>query len=160
MGRLLEVLVPRAGVEPARPFGQRILSPLESASPSLTKRYEPVFTGLRSSRYRFVWLHINTSRHHLSPIFSPLHQGGFAQKESKARSGKCLTARVRLFNKDTFDGFGIENSTWTTTSRDELKQKINNRDGLLLIPRHPVEQRLCWCYTSSQEFTFLISPGR
>ena len=25
---------------------QRILSPLKSASPSLTKRYEPVFTGL------------------------------------------------------------------------------------------------------------------
>jgi hypothetical protein len=39
-------MVPRAGVEPARPYGQRILSPLETASPSLTKRYEPVFTGL------------------------------------------------------------------------------------------------------------------
>jgi hypothetical protein len=37
-------MVPRAGVEPARPYGQRILSPLEAASPSLTKRYEPVFT--------------------------------------------------------------------------------------------------------------------
>src|SRR6185503_20833958 len=44
--KLLKRLVPRAGVEPARPFGQRILSPLKSASPSLTKRYEPVFTGL------------------------------------------------------------------------------------------------------------------
>ena len=39
-------VVPRAGVEPARPYGQRILSSLEVASPSLTKRYEPVFTGL------------------------------------------------------------------------------------------------------------------
>src|SRR6266436_3419905 len=29
-----------------RPCGQRILSPLETASLSLTKRYEPVFTGL------------------------------------------------------------------------------------------------------------------
>src|SRR5260370_823230 len=27
-------------------FGQRILSPLEATSPNLTKRYEPVFTGL------------------------------------------------------------------------------------------------------------------
>jgi hypothetical protein len=34
------------GVEPARPYGQRILSPLKSASPSLTKRYKPVFIGL------------------------------------------------------------------------------------------------------------------
>jgi hypothetical protein len=39
-------VVPRAGVEPARPYGQRILSPLDSVSPSLTKRCEPVFTGL------------------------------------------------------------------------------------------------------------------
>ena len=37
-------MVPRAGVEPARPYGQRILSPLEATLPSLTKRYEPVFT--------------------------------------------------------------------------------------------------------------------
>ena len=41
----LEV-VPRAGVEPARPYGQRILSPMKATSPSLTKRYEPVFTRL------------------------------------------------------------------------------------------------------------------
>jgi len=40
------VMVPRVGVEPTRPYGQRILSPLEAASPSLTKRYEPVFTRL------------------------------------------------------------------------------------------------------------------
>src|SRR2546425_8796742 len=39
------LMKPRAGVEPARPYGQRILSPLKSASLSLTKRYEPVFTG-------------------------------------------------------------------------------------------------------------------
>src|SRR6266436_972716 len=68
---LLKWLVPRAGVEPARPYGQRILSPLKSVSPSLTKRYEPVFTGLAVVTYRFVWLRINPSRHHLSPIFHP-----------------------------------------------------------------------------------------
>ena len=39
-------VVPRAGVEPARPFGQRILSPVIWPLPSLTKRYEPVFTRL------------------------------------------------------------------------------------------------------------------
>jgi hypothetical protein len=36
--------------------------------PNLTKRYKPVFARLASSRYRFDWLSINTSRHHLSPI--------------------------------------------------------------------------------------------
>lgn len=39
-------LVPRAGVEPARPFGQRILSPVIGPLPTLTKRYKPVFTRL------------------------------------------------------------------------------------------------------------------
>ena len=39
-------VVPRAGVEPARPFGQRILSPVTAALPNLTKRYKPVFTRL------------------------------------------------------------------------------------------------------------------
>jgi len=39
-------VVPRAGVEPARPFGQRILSPVIGVLPNLTKRYEPVFTRL------------------------------------------------------------------------------------------------------------------
>jgi len=36
-------MVPRAGVEPARPFGQRILSLVISVLPNLTKRYKPVF---------------------------------------------------------------------------------------------------------------------
>ena len=40
------VMVPRAGVEPARPYGQRILSPMKAASRNLTKRYKPVFTRL------------------------------------------------------------------------------------------------------------------
>ena len=39
-------MVPRAGVEPARPFGQRILSPVMALLPNLTKRYKPVFTRL------------------------------------------------------------------------------------------------------------------
>jgi len=38
--------VPRAGVEPARPCGQRILSPVMASLPGLTKRYKPVFTRL------------------------------------------------------------------------------------------------------------------
>ena len=40
------MVVPRAGVEPARPYGQRILSPAKSILPDLTKRDEPIFTGL------------------------------------------------------------------------------------------------------------------
>src|SRR6185369_14512607 len=42
----LMVLVPREGLEPTRPYGQRILKTLEAASRSLPKRYEPVFTRL------------------------------------------------------------------------------------------------------------------
>ena len=38
--------MPGAGVEPARDYSQRILSPTESISPDLTKRDEPIFTGL------------------------------------------------------------------------------------------------------------------
>jgi len=36
-------MVPRAGVEPARPFGQRILSPLTAISPDAATRYHAVF---------------------------------------------------------------------------------------------------------------------
>ena len=39
-------LVPRAGVESARPFGQRILSLVIGPLHNLTKRYKPVFTRL------------------------------------------------------------------------------------------------------------------
>ena len=40
------VMVPRAGVEPARPFGQRILSPVSRYSPRSTTRYQAVFTDV------------------------------------------------------------------------------------------------------------------
>ena len=38
--------VPRAGVEPARPYGQRILSPLPGESQHSTTRYQAVFTNV------------------------------------------------------------------------------------------------------------------
>src|SRR5258706_7891440 len=44
--KLLKRLVPRVGVEPTRPYGQRILRTLERVPRSLTKRYESVFTRL------------------------------------------------------------------------------------------------------------------
>ena len=62
-------MVPRAGVEPARPYGQRILSPLKWVSPSLTKRYEPVFTGLAVVKVSLGLVSYQHARHHLSPIF-------------------------------------------------------------------------------------------
>lgn len=65
----LKTLVPRAGVEPARPYGQRILSPMNPVLPNLTKPYQPVFSCLAVVKYHLGWLSINTSRHHLSPIF-------------------------------------------------------------------------------------------
>ncbi len=39
-------LVPRAGVEPARPYGQRILSPGSRHLPGPTKRYQAIFTDV------------------------------------------------------------------------------------------------------------------
>ena len=62
-------VVPRAGVEPARPFGQWILSLVIAVLPDLTKRYEPVFTRLAVVKVslRLAWYqHVP---HHLSPTF-------------------------------------------------------------------------------------------
>ena len=61
-------MVPRAGVEPGRPYGQRILSPLETALPSLTKRYEPVFMGLAVVK---VSLRLASYQHVPPPILAP-----------------------------------------------------------------------------------------
>jgi len=56
------MMVPRTGVEPARPYGQRILSPAESVLPDLTKRDEPIF-GLAAVK---VTLRPVTSRDRMS----------------------------------------------------------------------------------------------
>ena len=40
------LVMPSAGVEPARPFGQRILSLVKVVQLDLTNRYKPVFTRL------------------------------------------------------------------------------------------------------------------
>jgi hypothetical protein len=42
----IKIIGAEGGVEPARPFGQRILSPVITVLPNLTKRYKPVFTRL------------------------------------------------------------------------------------------------------------------
>ena len=47
------VVVPRAGVEPARGFPQRILSPVQHHLLSLTKRYKPILTGLTAVKELF-----------------------------------------------------------------------------------------------------------
>ncbi len=43
---LTSALVPREGVEPSRPYGQRILSLLRWYSPQATTRYQAVFTDV------------------------------------------------------------------------------------------------------------------
>ena len=63
-------VVPRAGVEPARPFGQRILSHVIAALPNLTKRYEPIFTLLAIVKVLVRLASYQHVRHHLSPISS------------------------------------------------------------------------------------------
>ena len=46
--KLLELLVPSVGVEPTRPYGQRILSHISRTKPSLTNYNKPIFTGIVS----------------------------------------------------------------------------------------------------------------
>jgi hypothetical protein len=58
--KLLKCLVPRAGVEPARPYGQRILSPLLGDLPHSTTRYQAVFTDVSAVKASHVWLGIST----------------------------------------------------------------------------------------------------
>jgi hypothetical protein len=53
-------LVPRAGVEPARPYGQRILSPLRGYSQHSTTRYQVVFTDVSVVKASYVSLGIGT----------------------------------------------------------------------------------------------------
>ena len=64
-----DVLVPRVGVEPPRPYGQRILSPVPTTLLNLTKRDEPIFTGLSVVKVNYVRLRLNTNQPHLSLIF-------------------------------------------------------------------------------------------
>ncbi len=77
---LFKRLVPRVGVEPTRPYGQRILRTLEGAPRSLTKRYEPVFTrlavvkvSLRLATYQHVrspsWPHLSSSLDEMKNVF-------------------------------------------------------------------------------------------
>jgi hypothetical protein len=53
-------MVPRAGVEPARPYGQRILSLFRGYSPQSTTRYQIVFTDVSAVKASYVWLRTNT----------------------------------------------------------------------------------------------------
>jgi hypothetical protein len=63
------VMVPRAGVEPTRPYGQRILSPLKSVLPSLTKRDEPYLPDSQPSKSGFVRFALTTEGRQLRVIF-------------------------------------------------------------------------------------------
>src|SRR5437764_15471554 len=62
-------MVPRVGVEPTRPYGQRILSPISRTKPSLTKHDKPIFTGivsrqsqLHSGRFKMESRHLHVIR--------------------------------------------------------------------------------------------------
>ena len=66
--KLLNRLVPGAGVEPARPYGQRILSPLRGYSQHSTTRYQVVFTDVSAVKASYVWLGTNTYPPHLPLI--------------------------------------------------------------------------------------------
>ena len=53
-------MVPRAGVEPARPYGQRILSPFRGCLPHSATRYQVVFTDVSAVKASYVWLGTGT----------------------------------------------------------------------------------------------------
>ncbi len=53
-------VVPRVGVEPTRPYGQRILSLLRGYSPRSTTRYQAVFTDVSAVKASYVWLGTGT----------------------------------------------------------------------------------------------------
>ncbi len=53
-------MVPRAGVEPARPYGQRILSPLRGCLPHATMYYQVVFTDVSVVKAHYVLLGIGS----------------------------------------------------------------------------------------------------
>ena len=55
-----DVLVPRVGVEPTRPYGQRILSPLDVHSPHFTTCDQVVFTDVSAVKASYVGLGIST----------------------------------------------------------------------------------------------------
>jgi hypothetical protein len=61
--KLRKIIGAEVGFEPTRPSAQRILSPSESTLPDLTKRAEPILTGLAAVR---VMLRPVTSRDKMS----------------------------------------------------------------------------------------------
>src|SRR6267143_5672639 len=61
----LKAWVPRAGVEPARPCGQRILSPYRRYLPHSTTGYRVVFTDVSAIKASFVRIGTNTCPPHL-----------------------------------------------------------------------------------------------
>src|SRR6185369_16810718 len=89
--KLLIVLVPRVGVEPTRPYGQRILRTLQRVSRSVTKRYEPVFARLAVVQ---VSLRLATYQYVRPPILAP----SFCSLQGATSSSSCLFAE-RLVNK-------------------------------------------------------------
>jgi hypothetical protein len=106
-------LVPRAGVEPARPYGQRILSPVEGIVPDLTKRDEPIFIGLAAVK---VTLRPVTSRDKMSSSSRhrvprpPSHLG-------------CLYSCSALPRSLEFPGnLANTRAAWTTPSEHGLLQ--------------------------------------
>jgi len=76
------ILVPRVGVEPTRPYGQRILRTLRRVSPSLTKRYEPVFTRVAVVK---VSLGLATYQHVRPPSWPHLFRFSSADAHSSHR---------------------------------------------------------------------------
>ena len=61
-------LVPRVGVEPTRPYGQRILSPISRTTPSLTKHNKPIFSGIVSRQSQLHSVRLDVRSRHLHVI--------------------------------------------------------------------------------------------
>src|SRR6266496_2384950 len=70
---LIQLLVPRAGLELARSYGQPILSPIRWYLPQSTTRYQVVFTDVSAVKASYVRLGIDTYPPHLSLIVVHVH---------------------------------------------------------------------------------------
>ena len=74
--KLLKGLVPGAGVEPARPFGQRILSPFEGILTDLPNEMNQYLPDVQPSKSCFVRLGLATECRH-SRVISVLNERYF-----------------------------------------------------------------------------------
>jgi len=114
-------MVPRAGVEPARPYGQRILSPFRRYLPHSTTRYQVVSTDVSAVKASYVWIGTNTYPPHLPLILAEAQTPHLplTPKMNMHKPGHCsrpielFTERRRLCRENPAGSYG--RISWATS---------------------------------------------